>query len=136
MVAIIRGPSVSILDTICSLGVVILELKVTKDGTKWNEFMVYLTSVMNVLDCNYLKGCHLVLGDIFIHKLKTIMKEAEKRGYKVICLPPCSPFLNPIEEFWTKIKIIVRRSPMTDRDSLVTRIVEAGKSVPAKDGQG
>lgn len=98
--------------------------------------MVYLTSVMNVLDCNYLKGCHLVLGNIFIHKLKTIMKEAEKRGYKVICLPPCSPFLNPIEEFWTKIKIIVRRSPMTDRDSLVTRIVEAGKSVPAKDGQG
>jgi transposase len=64
------------------------------------------------------------------------MEEAEKRGYKVICLPPCSPFLNPIEEFWTKIKIIVRRSPMTDRDSLVTRIVEVGKSVTAEDGQG
>jgi hypothetical protein len=44
-----RGPSVSILGVIYSLGVVKLGLKVTKAGMKWKEFMVFLNSVMDIL---------------------------------------------------------------------------------------
>lgn len=96
----------------------------------------FLINVMNILYCNNMKGCYSVLGNIPIHKIKTIMEEAERRGYKVICLPSCSSFLNSIEEFWAKIKITVRRSPLTGRDSLVIRIGEAGNSVSAEDCQG
>ena len=42
VVATARRPSVSILDAICSLGVVNVRLKVTKTGTRWKKFMHFL----------------------------------------------------------------------------------------------
>ncbi|KAG1238668.1 hypothetical protein G6F68_000467 [Rhizopus microsporus] len=42
VVATARKPSVSILEAICSLGVVNVGLKVTKTGTRWKKFMHFL----------------------------------------------------------------------------------------------
>ncbi|EIE80620.1 hypothetical protein RO3G_05325 [Rhizopus delemar RA 99-880] len=136
VVATTRGPSVSILGAICSLGVINVGLKVTKAGTKWKEFMAFLIHVMDVLDKHNLKGCNLAMDNAPIHKPEKITEEVSKRGYRIIYLPPYSPFLNPIEEFWAKVKTLVRRSPMTDRDNLVARIREAAEQVTHEDCQG
>ncbi|KAG1576847.1 hypothetical protein G6F46_005497 [Rhizopus delemar] len=136
VVATTRGPSVSILGAICSLGVVNVGLKVTKAGTKWKEFMVFLIHVMDVFDKHNLKGCNLFMDNTPIHKPEKITEEISKRGYRIIYLPPYSSFLNPIEEFWAKLKTPVRRSPMTDRDNLVVRIREAAEQVTPEDCQG
>lgn len=53
----------------------------------------------------------------------------------MIYLSPYSSFLNPIEDFWVKIRIIIR-SPVTDRNSLITRVGEDEKSITAEDCQG
>ncbi|CEG78627.1 hypothetical protein RMATCC62417_13204 [Rhizopus microsporus] len=129
VVATTRGPSVSILGAICSLGVVNVGLKVTKAGTKWKEFMAFLIHVMDVLDKHNLKGCNLVMDNAPINKPEKITEEVNKRGYRIIYLPPYSSFLNPIEEFWAKVKTLVRRSLMIDRDNLVARIREAAALV-------
>jgi transposase len=71
-----------------------------------------------------------------IHKPEKITEEINKRGYRIIHLPPYSPFLNPIEVFWTKVKTPIHRSPMTDRDNLVARIREAAEKVAPEDCQG
>ncbi|ORE05977.1 hypothetical protein BCV72DRAFT_329798, partial [Rhizopus microsporus var. microsporus] len=55
-----RGPSISTLGAICSLGIVNVGLKVAKAGTKWKEFMAFLIHVMDVLDKHKLKGCNLI----------------------------------------------------------------------------
>ncbi|KAG0735226.1 hypothetical protein G6F57_007175 [Rhizopus arrhizus] len=129
-------PSVSILGAICYLGVANVALKVTKAGTKWKEFMVFLIHVMDVLDKHNLKGCNLVMDNTPIHKPEKITEEVNKRGYRIIYLPPYSSFLNPIEEFWAKVKTLVRRSPVTDRNNLVARIREAAENVTPEDCQG
>ena len=71
-----------------------------------------------------------------IHKPEKIIEEVEKRGYRVVKLPPYSPFLNPIEECWAKIKNGVRSAPLTDRDNLIQRIAESGRKVTASDCEG
>jgi transposase len=97
--------------------------------------MAFLIHVMYVLDKHSLKGCNLVIDNAPIHKPEKTTEEANKRGYRIIYLPPYSPFSNPIEEFWAKVKILVRRFPMTDRDNLVASIREAAEKVTPEDCQ-
>ena len=56
----------------------------------------------------------------------------ETRGYKCVYLPPYSPELNPIEQFWAIVKGKVRRSQFGNTEDLKTRIAEACDQVPRK----
>ncbi|KAG1146619.1 hypothetical protein G6F37_011933 [Rhizopus arrhizus] len=53
-----------------------------------------------------------------------------KRGYTPVYLPPYSPELNPIEQFWAIIKAKVKRGKLSDVETLTIRIIEASKAVP------
>ncbi|KAI8877529.1 hypothetical protein K501DRAFT_197968 [Backusella circina FSU 941] len=48
-------------------------------------------------------------------------------------MPPYSPFLNPIEECWSKIKSNIKRNPLDTNSMLTPRIVEACQSVTVAD---
>ncbi|CEP16735.1 hypothetical protein [Parasitella parasitica] len=39
-----------------------------------------------------------------IHKSQPMIRKIESKGYHVMYLPPYSPELNPIEQFWAKVK--------------------------------
>ena len=60
---------------------------------------------MDVLDENNMKGRYLVMDNAPIHTNQLIASLIEQRGYKCSYLAPYSPFLNPIEEFWSKVKL-------------------------------
>jgi hypothetical protein len=47
----------------------------------------------------------------------------------VLVSPPYPPFLNPIEEFWSKVKAGVSRSALTADDRLSDRICESVQMV-------
>ncbi|KAG0829986.1 hypothetical protein G6F18_008363 [Rhizopus arrhizus] len=85
----------------------------------------YLSNVMDVLDKNDMKGFYLVMDNAPIHKPATVRIFIEKRGYKCCYLPPYSPFLNPIELFWSKVKYGIKRSPFDTGDTLTPRIMES-----------
>ncbi|KAG1470675.1 hypothetical protein G6F56_002543 [Rhizopus delemar] len=53
----------------------------------------------------------------------------EKRGYIPVYLPPYSPELNPIENFWSTVKSKVKRHSLKDTETLTSRIVEACEEV-------
>jgi transposase len=59
----------------------------------------------------------------------------ERRGYRCLYLPPYSPFLNPIEEFWSKVKAGVRRNALTTSDPLCDSICESVQLVTQADCQ-
>ncbi|KAG1152017.1 hypothetical protein G6F37_002396 [Rhizopus arrhizus] len=64
-------------------------------------------------------------------------KEAiNKRDYKPLFLPPYSPFLNPIEECWAKVKTNIRKNQLCKVDQLTPRIAAACATVTAEDCQG
>ncbi|KAG1526034.1 hypothetical protein G6F52_002794 [Rhizopus delemar] len=49
---------------------------------------------------------YLVLGNASIHRANLVRDWVEQRGYQILFLPPYSPFLNPIEEFWPNLKML------------------------------
>jgi hypothetical protein len=57
-------------------------------------------------------------------------------GYEVLFLPPYSPFLNPIEYAFSKIKGLVGRSHFSNRDELVAAVTAATHEVTAGDARG
>lgn len=67
-----------------------------------------------------------------IHTADEISEMIIERGYKCVYLPPYSPELNPIENFWSVIKNKVKRSTFDETSDLITRVTEACNSVPPK----
>ncbi|KAG2209691.1 hypothetical protein INT47_001837 [Mucor saturninus] len=69
----------------------------------------------------------------FLSDTMDIMHEfPEMKGYTPVYLPPYSPELNPIEQFWAIVKGKFKRNKLSDVESLTTRITEAGESVPVE----
>jgi transposase len=92
---------------------------------------------MQLLIANVKKiGQYIIMDNASIHKTVDIKSAIEKRGYKVAYLPPYSPFLNPIELFWSKVKAGVKRSCLTATDNLSKRIEGSSKLVTEHDCEG
>jgi transposase len=107
-----------------------------KVGTRKEHFKDYLRGIMDKLDKKGMKGFYLVMDNAPIHRPKDIEELITNRGYKCVYLPPYSPFLNPIEEMWSKVKGLVRRAPFDSKDTLTPRILRATNLVTVTDLQG
>ena len=155
-----RGITISIIDAICEKGVIDLtlhkpkgcsekangmkkrkrgngkteEVEVnTRIGTRSEHFIEFLVGVMDTLDQFDIKGRYLIMDNAAIHKVTEIQNLITSRGYKATYLPPYSPFLNPIELFWSKIKGNIRRDCLNADDNLNTRMVESAKTISIDD---
>jgi DDE superfamily endonuclease len=98
-------------------------------GTRIEHLLAYISNVMDVLDRNNMKRHYLVMDNAPIHTPIKVRELVESAGYKCLYLPPYSPFLNPIEEFWSKVMAGVRRIALTADDQLSDRICEAVQMV-------
>ena len=151
-----RGVTVSILGAISEAGVIDISLKKPQAastskkrkangksvnvvngriGTRTENYLAYLSNVMDVLDKNEMKGHYLVMDNAPIHTPSAVRDSIESRGYKCLYLPPYSPFLNPIEEFWAKVKAGIRRNALKADDRLSDCICESVYKVTRKDCQ-
>ncbi|CEP13172.1 hypothetical protein [Parasitella parasitica] len=70
-----------------------------RKGTTSSNFLEYIEQVLTTLDAANMSYKYLVLDNASIHKAALIEDWVGRRGYKLLFLPPYSPFLNPIEEF-------------------------------------
>lgn len=91
---------------------------------------------MDTLDTHEMPGHYLILDNAAIHKVSAVQDLIVSRGYKAVYLPPYSPFLNPIELFWSKVKAGVKRDCLTATDNLSARIVESARQVSVDDCRG
>jgi hypothetical protein len=158
-----RGITVTIIGAICEKGVIDLTLRKPKAvqksktsnkkrkrengdavatevnarvGTGAEHFLQFVSGVMDTLDARGMTGQYLIMDNATIHKCPDIQQRIADRGYKAAYLPPYSPFLNPIELFWAKVKAGVRRDCLTATDALSERIIESVKQVTVTDCQG
>ncbi|KAI8885302.1 hypothetical protein K501DRAFT_180310 [Backusella circina FSU 941] len=60
---------------------------------------------MDTLDEHEISGCHFILNNAAIYKVFVFQDLIESRRY--------SPFLSPIELFWSKVKAGVKRVCLT-----------------------
>ena len=112
------------------------ECIVAKVGIRTEHFLDFLDIVIDVLDKNNMQGKILFMDNAKIHHAILVQQAVEKRGYRILCLPAYSPFLNPIQLFWSKLKTGVRCELLTKDDTLIPRIIESAKQVSAKDCRG
>ena len=144
-----RGTSITILGAISSQDIIDVSLRepttvsgskkrrtggkvietAARVGTRTEHFLFYLNNVMDMLDKNNLRGFYIVMDNASVHKPNKVRECIEKRGYKCVYLPPYSPFLNPIEEFWSKVKFSVKRALFDTGDTLTPRIMESCSKV-------
>ncbi|MEG3439117.1 IS630 family transposase [Pannus brasiliensis CCIBt3594] len=79
------------------------------------------------------KGAVITIDNCKIHFSEEVNQAVEEKGAKLIYLPPYSPDFAPIENFWSKIKSILRKlKPRTYRE-LDEALEKAFKQVSEKD---
>jgi transposase len=64
------------------------------------------------------KGACVVMDNCSIHLGEEVKKAIEKKGAKLIYLSPYSPDFSPIENLWSKLKIILRSIKTTNYQEL------------------
>lgn len=90
-------------------------------GTVTGHYLVFLEKTMDEIDClPEMKGHYIVVDNASIHTAKEIDELITRRGCKPIYLPPYSPELNPIKQFWAIVKNKVKRSKFDDKEDLAT----------------
>ncbi|KAG1170467.1 hypothetical protein G6F70_009073 [Rhizopus microsporus] len=109
----------------------------TSKGTVTGHYVSFLKTTMDEMDqYPHMKGHYLVMDNAPIHTSEDIAKYVESRGYHCVYLPPYSPELNPIEQFWSVVKSKVKRNKFLDKEALMTRITEASNSLKLCDFKG
>lgn len=114
----------------CDLFIVIPNAKPTSKGATTTHFIKFMNKLLDVMNLNHsLKGIYIVMSNASLHKLKPMKRKIESRGYHVMCLPPYSPELNSIEQFWTNLKRKLKRQQLMTEENLLSRIFDACNEV-------
>ena len=86
---------------------------------------------MVVLKENGIDRRTLVMDNAAIHKSAEVQEAVVKQGFEIMYLPPYSPFLNLIEEYWSKLKAGVKCHLLTSDDTLLLKIIDSANQVTA-----
>lgn len=77
----------------------------SKGATVTGHYFNFIASTLDVMDQHEEFTSHyLVMDNAPIRMHADIEKYTDKRGYRCVYLPPYSPELNPIEQFWSVCK--------------------------------
>lgn len=111
--------------------------KPVKKGTTTAHFVKFMNELLAVMDAEEVfKGSYIVLDNASIHKSKPMLRKIESKGYKVMYLPPYSPELNPIEQFWAVVKGKMKRDRLMNEENLSSRITDACNDISVSDLYG
>lgn len=106
-------------------------------GTVTGYYFNFIASTLDILDKHEeFKGNYIVMDNAPIHTAEDIEKYIVRRDYGCVYLPPYSPELNPIEQFWSVVKSKLKREKLLDNETLTSRISEACNRVLLSDLKG
>ena len=97
---------------------------------------VFEAYVERVLARTLRPGQVVVMDNLSAHKGRKVREFIERRGCKLLYLPPYSPDFNPIEEAFSKIKGILGKGEVRTREALVRAMGVAISAVSARDAWG
>ena len=81
-------------------------------------------------------GLVLVMDNLSAHKGSRVREIVEGRGCELLYLPPYSPDFNPIEQAFSKLKGLLRKSGARTREALVQAMGRALEGVSTSDARG
>jgi len=78
----------------------------------------------------------VVMDNLSAHKGEAVRELVEARGCELLFLPPYSPDYNPIEEAFSKIKVLLRKAEARTREALIEAMGKAISAVTPQDVRG
>ena len=103
------------------------------EGSTTREvFEIYL---QHILAPTLRPGQMVVMDNLSAHKGGRVKEIVEDAGCELVYLPPYSPDFNPIEQAFSKVKGLLRRTEARTREALVEAMGPALEAVSARDAQ-
>jgi transposase len=93
-------------------------------------------SIEHLLVPSLQRGQIVVMDNLRVHKSARVRQLLEDKGCELLFLPASSPDFSPIEEMFSKIKALLRRSKARTREALEEAIAQALLTVTSQDAQG
>ena len=78
----------------------------------------FLAYVQQILAPTLKRGDIVIMDNVGVHKVAGVREAIETRGAMLLYLPPYSPDLNPIEQFFSKLKAVLRKAAARSIESL------------------
>jgi len=91
----------------------------------------FLTYVREVLGPTLRPNDIVIADNLSSHKVVGVREAIEARGASILYLPAYSPDLNPIENFFSKLKSLLRKAAARTFDALLKRIADILDGVSA-----
>jgi transposase len=126
-----RGRVTTVLGALCLTGMVAHML--VEGGTSGEVFERF---VLEHLAPTLQPGQMVVWDNLAAHKQRSVREAIEAKGCQVLFLPHYSPEFNPIEEAWSKVKALLRKSAARTREALHEAIHQAIGRISPADAQG
>lgn len=95
--------------------------------------IVFLAYIEQVLAPTLITGDVVVMDNLGAHKVTGVREAIERRGAKVVYLPPYSPDFNPIENAFSKFKAFLRKAAARTIDTLEIAIRDALETFTPQD---
>lgn len=123
-----RGKNLSLISAL-SLEQVVATRNIygTVDGVTFEAFII------KDLVPKLWKNACVVMDNARFHLGEMVRESIENAGAKLIYLPPYSPEFSPIENFWSKVKAILKKLKARTYKDLVDGIVQAMLRVTKED---
>ena len=96
------------------------------NSCSFKEFMINL--ILKIEEMN-LGNCIFIMDNATIHRNLGVREVIDASNHRIQYLPPYSPFLNPIEECFSKWKGFVKSLNVWNEDELLAGILEGFRSV-------
>jgi len=94
---------------------------------------IFLAYVHQSLCPTLRPGDTVLLDNLSSHKVRGVERAIAATGAAVLYLPPYSPDLNPIEQFFSKLKALLRKAAQRDLEALWKEIGKLLDSVSASE---
>lgn len=131
-----RALNLSILAAISFHGVERFEAKIVKGGTTGRIFAEFIQNLINMLDRTNAPAQYFIMDNASIHRSPEVKKVLENTRHKQLFIPPYSPFLNAIEECFSKVKTLVKRKPGLSQNDLAVHIGNCSEMITKSDCEG
>ena len=97
---------------------------------------IFETYVEKVLAPSLRPGQIVVMDNLGAHKPRRVRELIERRGCELVYLPAYSPDYNPIEEAFSKVKNLLRKTAARTKEALLEAMGRALDAVTAEDALG
>ena len=114
----VKGPNYSFIGAFDTTG--ILSYRVIKGGVQGTDFYIYLLEMIKTLNLEKEKTI-FIFDNLRAHKFKEVYSKI-KYKVNILFLPAYSPFLNPIEYWFSLLKRNLRRRTYTIIDEIMEEI--------------